>query len=469
MENELICSYTNCSSQAYIACNCASSRTLLCHEHTSDHTGDKHSHKELYLILLPEEQEAFYSAQALLFSAGNIRKEEMASELEETMKRILQELEDAKQSHSKNLTELAKNVAEIGDVLNEVGRFGIPTFKEDDFSVRLEALKRNNQVISYSNILKEVKNYWRGLEQRGMSPLSHLIKTQELIREHEVTTGGHFMNISFSSDGKYYAAGSKDNTIKVWSMADGELLHSLVGHSDSVFSVAFAPDSGSLASGSADNTIRIWKVSDGQTVKLLKGHSHWVHSIVFSNSGDLIASGSYDMTIKLWRVKGLLLRSLQGHSDRVCSVCFSHDDKLVASGGWDFTIKIWDVASGKERETLSSHTYGVNSVCFARNSSLLVSGSADNTLKLWDVESGEMLHTFEGHSRWVFSVMFSPDDQFIASGGKDQAIKIWKVAARSLVTTFNQHSSAVVAVNFSPDGLILASRDDSKLKLVRLD
>ncbi|MFM6754395.1 MAG: WD40 repeat domain-containing protein, partial [Dolichospermum sp.] len=40
----------------------------------------------------------------------------------------------------------------------------------------------------------------------------------------------------------------------------GELLQTLTGHSDSVWSLAYSPDGQTLASGSLDNTIKIWRL-----------------------------------------------------------------------------------------------------------------------------------------------------------------------------------------------------------------
>ncbi|MFM6250725.1 MAG: WD40 repeat domain-containing protein, partial [Dolichospermum sp.] len=52
-----------------------------------------------------------------------------------------------------------------------------------------------------------------------------------------------------------------DKTIKIWDGRTGNLLRTLSGHSNWVWSVAWSPDGRTLASGSWDNTIKIWQVS----------------------------------------------------------------------------------------------------------------------------------------------------------------------------------------------------------------
>lgn len=69
------------------------------------------------------------------------------------------------------------------------------------------------------------------------------------------------MSVAFNSDSKTLASGGYDRNIHLWEIYTEELLETLTGHSQAVWSLQFNPDRKTLASGSADGTIKLWSVS----------------------------------------------------------------------------------------------------------------------------------------------------------------------------------------------------------------
>lgn len=74
-----------------------------------------------------------------------------------------------------------------------------------------------------------------------------------------------------------------------------------------------------LVSGSRDCTIRVWDILDGQLCRTLYGHVAAVRCVQFD--GKRVISGGYDCNIIVWDVDtGEILHVLRGHASRVYSL-----------------------------------------------------------------------------------------------------------------------------------------------------
>ncbi len=276
---------------------------------------------------------------------------------------------------------------------------------------------------------------------------------------HVRTFEGHtdsVTSIVFSSDGQTLASGSKDQTVRLWSIADKKPLHTFKGHTDFMPSVAFSSDEQLLASNSADNTVRLWSVAEKKPLPSFEGHTDYVASVAFSSDGQTLASGSHDNTVRLWSVaKKKQLPSFEGHASSVKGVAFSSDGQTLASGG-DNTVWLWSVAEKKTLYSFKGHTEEVTSVAFSSDGQTLASGSDDKTVRLWDVAKRKPLYTFKGHAHGVTSVAFSSDGQTLASGSSDNTVRLWSVAEEKLLCELEGDCSFVFSVAFSSVTQMLA-------------
>jgi WD40 repeat protein len=206
-------------------------------------------------------------------------------------------------------------------------------------------------------------------------------------------------SVAISPDGMTLAVGEGNGEIRLLqkvfnNMESFTTIKNLTGHDKSIQEVTFSPDGTQLASASQGNSVKVWEVQSGQLLHDLRGHYqgrwYWhgdsghVHSVAFSPDGKLLASGSSDLTIKLWEVStGKELRTLRGHTDTVYSVAFHPDGKVLASASKDKTIKLWEVSTGQELQTLTGPEDAITSVTFSPDGQLLVSGSWDKTIRWW--------------------------------------------------------------------------------------
>ena len=216
-----------------------------------------------------------------------------------------------------------------------------------------------------------------------------------------VETKDEMLAAAISPDGKLLAAGGTDAVVRVWSLADRQLVATLKEHSDWISGLSFSPDSKLLATGSADKTVRLWDTATWkQTLQLPQTLTEAVTGVAFAPEGDMLAftvNGSEERAIRLWRPGNANAPALTRPFDMgTClplAVTFepqpSHSRMLVACT--DKTVRV--VGPG-----------------------------------------GNVLNTLSGHSDWVYAVAASPDGQRFASGSGDGSVKVWAAAGKLLNT-----------------------------------
>jgi WD40 repeat protein len=109
-------------------------------------------------------------------------------------------------------------------------------------------------------------------------------------------------SLEYSPDGRYFASGAHDGTVRLWNTADSSCARVMAGDSP-VFSVAFSPNGKLLASSSADGSVQLWSVEDGSCLvqgSLLGYPGRVASSVAFSPDGQTLASCSRGGIVRLW-------------------------------------------------------------------------------------------------------------------------------------------------------------------------
>ncbi|TFK75685.1 WD40 repeat-like protein [Pluteus cervinus] len=329
------------------------------------------------------------------------------------------------------------------------------------------------------------------------------------------------MRISGHSDSVYclefdstrIITGSRDRTIKIWSLKTGKLLGTVWGvHRGSVLCLKFESDWEDQADEEDEDDV-IEPVTEDQNDtdgssgdESIPHGSHRTQRVVQverhepspDTEGNLrkgkrgfMVTGSSDCNVCVWdlytispaanidgdaptfiavsgeavkeveqedkEVRADLRAVLKGHSGGVLDLRI--DKKWIVSCSKDAVIRIWNRRTLTLHRTLRGHEGPVNAVGLQENK--VVSASGDGKMILWDIASGERLRTFEGHDRGLACIEFKND--FIVSGSNDCKIKVWSATTGECLKTLVGHEALVRALSFDPKSkrLVSASYDKS--------
>ena len=130
-----------------------------------------------------------------------------------------------------------------------------------------------------------------------------------------------------------------------------------------------------------DGTVRVWSVATGECVFVLTGHTSLVGLLGLSPS--FLVSAAADSTLRIWNLdSGELVHTLAAHTGAI--TCFVHDEFKVLSGS-DGNLKMWDVREGGVVRDLLGGVQGVWQVVCEGRWCVAASNRGDRTvLDVWD-------------------------------------------------------------------------------------
>ncbi|MDQ2976761.1 MAG: WD40 repeat domain-containing protein, partial [Acidobacteriota bacterium] len=208
--------------------------------------------------------------------------------------------------------------------------------------------------------------------------------------------------VAFSPDNRWLASGGKDNVIKIWDLANGNVLRTLYGHTSNVNTLAVSPDGKLLASGSGDindkrdlgtftqggvvggtedTTVRIWSVQTGRQLQVLRGHELPVGAVAFSNDGHSLTSVSGD-AVKVWDVSaGTELRSQKTKYGSTGMEKLNSMPSFSLFGGGDKQQK-------QEAARLKNFKLSASKIAVSSNGQIAAVGQPDKAVKIYDAQGG---------------------------------------------------------------------------------
>lgn len=213
-------------------------------------------------------------------------------------------------------------------------------------------------------------------------------------------------------------------------------------HSGPVYSIKVNPvDPRIVITGGGDDVGVIWNHVDGNVLHVLSGHQDSVVNVGFNFDGKYAATGGYDGVVKVWDVAtGNLIKNLEGPSEEVEWVCWHKKGNVVLAGSGDGTVWMWLATTGECMHVFAGHEGGVTCGLFTKSGKMIVTGSTDSTVRVWDPKSGKCSHVFRGHGFHEGPVTFlacHPSQPLMLSGSQDGTTRIIQLQTKSVLATLS--------------------------------
>lgn len=300
-------------------------------------------------------------------------------------------------------------------------------------------------------------------------------------------------SITVSPSAPIFATASSDGAIRLWNLADGQLIHTFArrrlrgeGHSAAVSNVQFHPDGRALYSASDDGTIKEWDALEHQLMNTLPGKGWTPTALAVSADGTTLISANSDGRIVLWDIATLSVAGqITQHQTRVNAVATSSSGDLLVSAGEDGTVRLWKYGSDQTPQlakviridSTTSILKGLGSFADDRQGAVVIAlqNPTDSdppylvTATHNTVWRYELTPQFEVRDA---TALYQSDDAIraialskngtLAVGTEDRVLTLWQLSTGNCVGEL-KHDWGVGAIAFSPNGetLVTASADET--------
>ena len=296
---------------------------------------------------------------------------------------------------------------------------------------------------------------------------------------------GRRYSLAVSPDGRQLAGGSREGTLDVWSLVNGDRLHTLKRTDCGITDLAFTADGRRIVSASEDGKITFWNANTAtvsDTVDLefnlaILALSTDGTRVVCTGPGDGVTGPAGGVKI-LDTATGEVIHCSDAIASCLCTglscIPFQADCRrivFVEKGSKD--VITWDaVANEVQRHHHEGHyhfpvpdTGSPAAFAISPDGTRIVIEGNEQLLMVRDAVSGKRQCMLIGHGARARCIAFSADGKRIATGSDDETVRIWDTATGRHRATLRGHNSPVTNVLFAPNGKRVISRaEDGRLK-----
>ena len=256
-----------------------------------------------------------------------------------------------------------------------------------------------------------------------------------------VVTTGQVLGIGFVPGGHRLVVGGPEGFLAIVDADRDEVLQRLRGHRGAIYTPGISADGRLLATGSDDNTVRLWSLPDGQplgaplrfkqlvTDAQLSPDGRWLTVVVSDEYYDKGGAEVWDVRTRR-RVR-TLARPDRDHSG---VLRFSPGGKLLAMGYRRGISQVWSTETWKPvTRPLAADAGAIGQAAISPDDRTLATGSQEGTVRLWDIETEEAVGAaLPGLPAIEVMPFFSADGTHLIASYENGRAYHWDIRPESL-------------------------------------
>ncbi|KAK9874735.1 hypothetical protein WA026_005548 [Henosepilachna vigintioctopunctata] len=291
--------------------------------------------------------------------------------------------------------------------------------------------------------------------------------------------------LSWSSDSRLLAVGSKDMTIKIYAIdkfANFRII-SLRNHTDSIVACFFEKDSYDIITISRNGQMCVWecninpddlvpwtepplkkkRISEEEKeddiddlTAIEKTESEIIEAVkaVSIENENTDATNSKDGNKIFYKKlnRHYLADEVRKDDREAILTCADYHTqmKFLVVGFSNGSFFIYEMPDVNLVHSLNISNQKITSVTFNGTGDWIGLGCSNlGQLLVWEWQSETYVMKQQGHANNTSCVSYSFDGEMLASGGEDGKVKLWNINSGLCFITFNEHANAVNAIRFS--------------------
>ncbi|MDM8562663.1 hypothetical protein QUF54_04840 [Candidatus Marithioploca araucensis] len=204
-----------------------------------------------------------------------------------------------------------KQVFSQPKVFNQLASYAEKEIKKGNLMtamlLALEALPKDMSKPDRPYVVEAKKQLFHAVFK--FSDMSEIFNAKQISERFILAGDSHINHIAFSPDGKMIVTAEDNGNVNLWNANNGQLIHSLTEHEDSVSQAVFSPDSLTLATSSWNEVVYLWNVDNGKRL-----HKFNLNGDMLTFSPDGLTQASMRKeSIFLWNIESS--ESIELHDD----------------------------------------------------------------------------------------------------------------------------------------------------------